>query len=307
MESQPSESASKVVTTSFIVDVVDVIMNVGLAILTGSVVMLAEALQGGADLLAAGLILIGLRRSKKKPDPEHQFGHGKEIYFWTLISAVVMFTLTATLSFYFGFQRFVKPEPIEHIGFACIALVVAMSTNGYAFFLSYKRLMGKNSSKQFLSTFLESSLVETKNTLVLDLMGMSSAIIGFLSLLVYFVSGETRLDGIGAMLIGMVTAALAFGLVVGVKDFLIGKSASDDIHRKIRGAIQQVPEVKGLLDLKTMQLGPSKLLVNIDVNMREELTTEQLEQVIDLIKQKVMESVPMVGHIQVELEAPEEG
>src|SRR5687768_2919413 len=112
MQQEAPVSAQKVVLTSVFVDLVDVILNIAVAIFTGSVVMLAEALQGAADLLAAGLIFIGLRRARKKADSEHQFGHGKELYFWTLISAVVMFTLTSGLSIYFGFQRFTHPEPI---------------------------------------------------------------------------------------------------------------------------------------------------------------------------------------------------
>ncbi|KKR74572.1 MAG: Cation diffusion facilitator family transporter, partial [Candidatus Curtissbacteria bacterium GW2011_GWD1_40_8] len=99
-------SAKKVLVTSFLVDLLDIAMNLAVAIITGSVVMLAELLQGIADLTAAGFLLIGLKRSEIPADKTYPFGHGREMYFWTLLSSDVMLAVTAGLSFYFGFRRF---------------------------------------------------------------------------------------------------------------------------------------------------------------------------------------------------------
>src|SRR3989338_375740 len=108
-------SAQKVVFTSFIVDILDVILNLIVMLATGSVVMLSELLQGGADLIAAGMLLVGLKRSKSPANKQHPFGQGKEIYFWTLLSALVMFAVAAGFSLYFGWQRFINPQPVHNI------------------------------------------------------------------------------------------------------------------------------------------------------------------------------------------------
>ena len=70
-------SSNKAVWTSFFVDLGDIVMNVLVMLATGSVVMLAEAFEGISDLVASGLLLIGLRNSKRRPNKQHPFGHGK--------------------------------------------------------------------------------------------------------------------------------------------------------------------------------------------------------------------------------------
>lgn len=305
MQVEKPISEYRVIVTSFIVDVLDVIVNLAIAILTGSVVMLSEFLQGLADLTAAAFLLVGHTRAKKKADKLHPFGHGKEIYFWTLISAVVMMTLTAAGSFAVGLNRFLHPQEINHIGFGYGALILAFTTNSYALSLSFRKLMRGEKKRHLIKIFFRSSAVATKNAFVLDLMGTTSAAFGFISLILYQVLGDSRFDGIGAMVIGFSTAVLAYILITGVKGFLVGTKASSEVEAKIRRAALTVPEVKKILDLRTMQIGSDKLLVNMEVHMKDALTTDQLEKLIDKIKRRVQKKVPSVQHVQVELETPE--
>src|SRR5688572_19567167 len=96
-EIKNSYTPQRVILTSFFVDVIDIVINIIVVIATGSVVMLAELFQGIFDLIASGLLLLGLKRPKK------------EIFFWTGSSALVMLLIASTLAFYFGLMRFLKP------------------------------------------------------------------------------------------------------------------------------------------------------------------------------------------------------
>ncbi len=93
--------------------------------------MLAESLEGVADLVASGLLLIGLRISKRS-SKLHPFGHGKALFFWTLISAIVMLIFGASSSIYFGVQRLLHPTEISKLLWAYGALCISIITNGYA-------------------------------------------------------------------------------------------------------------------------------------------------------------------------------
>jgi cation diffusion facilitator family transporter len=305
MISRTKISERRVLVTTFWVDFLDVVLNLSVAILTGSVIMLSEFFQGLADLTAAAFLMVGYKRSRKKEDSLHPFGHGKEIYFWTLISAVVMMTFTATASFYFGLIRFLSPQEITHIGFAYGTLLVTLVTNAYALSLSYRRLMKNKPLMQLPQAFLHSNVVTTKNALVLDLMGTTAACFGLVSLLLYQLAGEERFDGLGAMIIGATTAILAFVLIIGIKGLLVGERAEPQIEEKIKNVALSVPQVKEVLDLRTMQIGSDKLLVNIDVHMQDGLTTDELEALIDKIKKRIREKVSSVRYVQVELETPE--
>jgi cation diffusion facilitator family transporter len=298
-------SEKRVLVTTFFVDLLDVAVNLVVAIVTGSVVMLAEFFQGLADLTAAALLLVGHTRAKKKADKQHPFGYGKEIYFWTLISAVVMMTFTATASFYFGLMRVLEPEEIDYIGLGYGTLAVTLITNVYAFSLSASRLLKNKPLKELPKLFWNSGDVTIKNALVLDLMGTSAAFFGLVALLLYQFAGEKRFDGIGAMIVGVTTAILAVILVLGLRGLLVGERAAPEIEEKIKEVALSVRKVKDVLDLRTMQIGPGKLLVDIEIHAQDGLTTDELEELTDKIKERLRENVSAIRYVQVELETPE--
>jgi cation diffusion facilitator family transporter len=286
------------------VDLLDVTVNLVVAVLTGSVVMLAEFFQGLADLTAAAFLLVGHKRSRKRADKRHPFGYGKEVYFWTLISAVVMMTFTATASFYFGLMRFLEPEEISYIGLGYGTLGLTLVTNAYAFSLSSRRLLKNRPLKQLPELFMNSGAVTVKNALVLDLMGTSAAFFGLVSLLLYQFLGEKRFDGVGAMVVGVTTAVLAFVLILGLRGLLVGERAAPEIEEKIKEVALSIREVEEVLDLRTMQIGPDRLLVNIELHIEDGLKTEELEELIDKIKERIEEKVSSIRYVQVELETP---
>ena len=293
-------TARRIVTTSFLVDVLDIALNVAVAILTGSIILLAEALQATADLVSAGFVLLGLRRSERAPDKEHPFGHGRELYFWTLVSSLVMFLITSALSIYLGFKRFLSPQPLENTYLAFIVLAIAVISNGYSLTLSAKRLLGKKKTSYLVNSFFESILIETKTTFVLDLAGTTAALVGLLSLTIYVLTGDLRLDGVGAMLIGITLAILSFFLLISTKDLLVGKSAPKDIEEKIMEIASEVPNVRKVSDLKTIIIGNERVMVNLDINLTKYLNTKGIESVIEEVKTKVQTKIPFIKYIQVE-------
>lgn len=292
-------SAKKAVTTSFFVDLCDIALNVIVMVITGSVVMLAEALEGVADLVASGLLLIGLRKSKRRPNKKHPFGYGKVLFFWTLLSAVIMLIFGAGSSIFFGVQRLLHPEEISKIWLAYGALCISIVTNGYALLLSSRRLLGKESFKDLFRIILKSTHVETKNTFILDLTGTSSAVMGLISLVLYQLAGIKAFDAVGAMLIGIVIAVSSVLLIWGVKDYLVGKTASADIELSISQAAMEVNQVAKITELKTMYLGSEQLLVHLDINVQGTVS-DDLEKIVMKIKERIKKEVPIVYSIQIE-------
>jgi cation diffusion facilitator family transporter len=298
-------SAKRVIVTSFIVDLGDVIFNAAVATLSGSVVMLAETLQGAADLLTSGLLLIGLHRAKRPSSRYYRFGHGRELFFWVLMAGVSLFVITGTLSLYFGIQRMLHHETIQYLWLAYVATFIGLATNSYALSLSLRRLRGAHTGPRFWYRLRHSSLVETKATLILDLLGTIASVLALTALTLYGSTGNSSFDGLGSVVIGITTAILAVALIMSVKDLLVGRSATSEIEERIRRTALEIASVKKVLDLRTMYLGSEQLLVNIEVHMQGGLETQQIEKLIDQIKHRIIQKVPIVSHIQVELETPD--
>lgn len=297
--------ARKILTVSFAVNISDVVLNAASALATGSVILTANFLQGASDLVSSGLLLLGLRKSQQPPDKLHPFGYGREIYFWTLIASLLTLFVSAGVSIYMGLQRLVIPVPIDRYWLALTVLTISFVTNGYSLLLGYRRLLGSAPGETLAAVFMQSALAETKSAFVSDLTSTLSAVLGLGSLIVYSLTGDGRLDGAGAIAIGVTITIFGFALIVGIKDLLIGRSASVETENKIRKAAKEVLGVRQVLDLRTTNTGPDRLLVNMEIHVMDGLTTDEIERVIDRVKKRVREEVQAVDYIQVELETPD--
>jgi cation diffusion facilitator family transporter len=298
-------STKRTLITSFIVDASDVALNLTIAVITGSVVMLAETFQGMADLSAVFFLMIGHKQASRASTKKYPFGYGKELYFWSLLSGFIVCIITAGLSIYFGFEQLRSPQPVEHVQLAYGVLLFGVLSNGYAFSLSARKLLGNRPFRKVWRSFFDSYYVAPKTTFILDLMGTTAAIIGFIALVVYQLTGNQRLDGIGAMTIGITLAVFGFILLLSIRDLVTGRAASDNLQRRIRKSALSHPAVEEVLDLKTMIIGNDKILANLELHIRADLTTNELEKIIDDIKASIQKSVPSVFHIQIELETPD--
>jgi len=300
-------SAKRVVATSFAVHFVDLLINATVAVLTGSAVLLAESLQAVSDIASTAFLYIGVLRSRKPRDGVHQYGHGRELYFWTLMTSLVMLLASGIPSFILGLKRVLNPEPVSNVSLAYLVLTVAFFTNLYSFRMSFKRLMGGKRKLGMVSAFMRTPRVETKASFVLDSVAALAAISGLLSLAVFGLTGETRFDGVGAMLIGLFTIALSILLVMGVRDFLLGRRASPSAEKKIRLAIKEFPKVKKIIDLKTMYIGPDTILVSTEIYLKKALSALEVEKLVEALQEGIEKRVPEARFVQIQVETPKGG
>lgn len=294
---------SRVVLVSFLVDITDVLVSVTIAIITGSITMFAQSLQGITDVLSSGFLYIGNKNSKKLPNKMHPYGFGRETYFWALMSGIVTIIFTATLSVFFGYKRFIEPEVVEHINWAFFALILSVFTNGYSAIISLKRLMHGKKKNKFIETFLNTPLIEVKTSFVLDSMGTVASIFGLLALSIYQITGNLRFDGLGAILTGVSLTVFSSFIIVGAKDLIIGRSASEETIEKIRNNVLSYESVNEILGLRTLIIGSNKLLVDLEINVKKDLTAIEIEHLIDKIENKIRNNLERSVSIQIELEA----
>lgn len=294
-------SSRRVIQTSFLVDLSDLVLNLVVAGLSGSAVMLSQAFQGAADLVTSGLLMIGLNRSRQRADRNHDFGYGRELYFWILMAGITMFLVTAVSSVVIGWRRLLAPQAIDNLWLASLTLFIGVGTNFYAFYLSWQRLRRSDKQGTIFKVFVSSNLIETKATLTLDLMGGLASILGLIAYGIYFVTGDARFDGLGAIVIGLATGLAALFLMNDVKDFLVGRSMPVELEVAARQAALSVSGVEAILGLKSMYFGAEELFVNLDIHVADGRTTEMIERLIENIKAKVKQEVPAIRHLQIEL------
>jgi cation diffusion facilitator family transporter len=296
---------SQVVGTSLVVSFSDVILNFIVAIITGSAVMLSQSLQGLSDVTTAGVLYHGVRRARRDADEIHPLGFGREIFFWSLLAAIIMFAGTGALSFYFGYQQFIDPEPINHTSLAFFMLCFGLITNLYAFEKSITRLKQHSPKKSVWVAMRDSSLIDTKITFTVDFLGSTAAFLGLVSLGLYILTNNVRFDGIGAMSVGIATMIAAILVIIDIHGFIVGQSVPVKIIQKLSKAAKSVDGVQSVLDIYAFYIGTDKLFAVVEVHVSDELTTDQIEELTDSIKKKIHQSVPTVHRVQIEIETPD--
>src|SRR5260221_7349334 len=109
--------------------------------ITGSSAMLSEGVHSAVDTFNGILLLVGLRLSKRPATLEHPFGHGKELYFWSLIVAVLIFGLGGGVSLYEGVQHILHPEPMRDAYWNYIVLSIAFVFEGWSFVIALRQFL----------------------------------------------------------------------------------------------------------------------------------------------------------------------
>lgn len=305
MPSKKKISAHRTVLVSTLVSLSDIIINVIAAIITGSVVLLAQALQGFADLTATMMLLIGVRRSSRKPNREHPFGYGRELFFWVLLSSLFTFLVTGGVALYQGISRVLEPMDIDSTQIAYGILLFGLLSNGYSLSLGLRRMKAHAGRRSVVNMLLKSSLVETKMSMLVDLMGTLSAALGLVAISLFSITDDGRFDGAGAIAIGLLTMVGALFVIYDLRGLIVGRSPRQYVVQKIRRAARSVPDVQDILEMNSMVVGSGQILVIIEVHFADDLSTDDIEKRTDQIKEAIQKAVPAVNRVQVEVETPD--
>ena len=248
-----------------------------------------------SDTINQVLLLIGISRSTRSPDKKHPFGYGKVQFFYAFVVAMLIFGVAGGLSIREGIHKLLFPEPVEHVLLIYISLGIAFFFETIALHTAYKELRAE--MKEEGITNILKAVRESKDPTILtvvfeDTLALVSVIIAAVSVSLSYYLHNSVFDAIGSLIIGVALMIFALLLAVETKKLLIGESVSESKQQKILAAIKQVQEVKEVIDLRTMHLGPKQVIVAAEVNIDDTLTTNQVEKVIDSIEQNIRKIVP---------------
>ena len=295
-------SARRVVMVSFLVDLLDVITNLIVAVLTGSAVVFAEMAQGVADSIGSALLVIGERRAARPRNAEHPLGYAREAFFWGLLSAVAMLVIGAGLSAWRGLQQLLYPEPLQAPLLAVAVLILAVATNGYAVSLSVRKLMTENQGLWDILHTFNQPLV--KGAFLRDAIGTFTSIVGLCALLLYSAGDLLIFDALGAITAALCMFAGSLVLIAQARALITGRALPEKDLRKLRKAILTDPNVEAINRLAAIYAGASEVLVDADLDLAEHLSTSEIETVLDRLEDRVRKISPEIERVRVLLNSP---
>ncbi len=245
------------------------------AVITGSGAMLAESIHSYADCGNQGLLFLGLSKSKRIPDTDHPLGYGKEIYFWSFIVALILFSMGGMFSIYEGIHKLSSHEGLNSPMIAVAVLSVSMileAASLYGCLTQINKLRHRESLWTWVKNTRKSELVVVLGEDIAALLGLSFALI---AVLLSIITGNPVFDAIGSIGIGVLLVFISIFLATKVKSLLIGQSSDDETRNEIMGLLEARPEIEKVLNLITLQLG-AQIMVAVKARMKKVDSADQL-------------------------------
>lgn len=273
------------------------------AAFTGSSAMLSEAIHSVVDTGNQVLLLYGLKRAQIPASDKFPFGHGKEVYFWSFVVAILIFAVGAGISIYEGIHSILVPREMENIYANYLVLLIAMGFEGAAWhyaFTEFTRAKGKWGYIEAVQRGKDPSLFMV---LFEDSAAMLGLIIAFLGILLGQITGNVYYDSIASILIGFILGGTAIWLAYETKGLLIGESANRDTVNKIRQSAQAYPLVEHVNEVLTMHMGPDYVLVNISIDFSDDTLVGDVEKTIAQIDRQLKQQFPEIKRIFIEAES----
>ncbi len=266
------------------------------AVITGSGAMLAESIHSFADCGNQGLLFLGLRKAKKEPDLEHPLGHGKEIYFWSFIVALILFSMGGCFSIYEGIHKISLHEGLKSPVVAIVVLSLSMVLEGaslYGCVIQINKTRHNMSLWTWFKNSRKSELVVVLGEDTAALLGLSFALI---SVVLAVVTGNPVYDAIGSIGIGVLLIIISFFLGIKIKSLLIGQSSDDKTRTEIKRILETRPEIDEILNLITLQLG-SQIMVAVKAKMTKVDSVDQLINNINTCERELRKENPAIQWI----------
>lgn len=274
-----SGSSKKVIYAALVGNTLVALTKFVAAAVTGSSAMLSEGIHSLVDTGNQVLLLYGLRQARKPPNEHFPFGHGKEIYFWSFVVAILVFALGAGVSIYEGIAHLRHPVVIASPHINYIVLGLAMVFEGAAWYFALREFSTTKGRFGYLEAVRRGKDPTTFVVLFEDSAAMLGLMVAFAGVALSQATGLPWFDGLASIIIGLLLAATAVWLAVETKGLLIGESANRWIVEGVRELAASVEGVEHVNDVLTMHMGPEYILVTISVDLRDALTAADVERI----------------------------
>jgi cation diffusion facilitator family transporter len=273
------------------------------AAMTGSSAMISEGIHSVVDTGNGGLLFFGLKQGAKPADEHHPFGHGMEVYFWSLIVAVSIFGIGGGMSIYEGITHIQHPVALEDPTINYIVLGVAMVFESFSFSVAWRVFRKAKGSRRTLAAIHRGKDPSLFTVLFEDTAALLGLVVAFVGIFLSHQLEEPVIDGMTSVAIGGILVVAALWLAYESRSLLVGEAADPELVATVREIALADPAVTGLGAVLTMHLGPDDVLLNIEVQFTPGLPAEDIHAAVHRIEDRITDSYPEVNRIFVEVES----
>lgn len=300
-----ASSSKKVIIAALIGNALIAVTKFIASALTGSAAMFSEGIHSLVDTGNQFLLLYGMKKAARPANKEFPFGHGKEIYFWSFVVAILIFALGAGISLYEGIHHIIHPSKLSDPTINYIVLGLAIIFEGVAFTIALKAFNQTRGELGYIEAVKHGKDPSMFVVLFEDGAAMLGLLVAFIGIFLAQTTGIAEFDGAASVIIGLILAFTALWMARETKGLLIGESARPEIVDAIEEMVNQINPIERTNEILTMHMGPDYILVNISADFNKTASSEEVEHSIALLDQQVKKRFPTVKRIFVEAESRE--
>ena len=256
------------------------------AVFTGSASMLAEAIHSFADCANQALLIWGLKEAKRLASPDHPLGHGRAIYFWSFIVALMLFSMGGLFSIYEGVHKLHDIEPVKYAWVAVAILAFGVAAESVSLWGALREINKERGELSLWQWFRSSRQSELLVIFGEDLAALGGLVLALVFIGLAMITGNPMWDAAGSIGIGVLLVLVAVLVGVEVKALLVGQSAEPRVLARLLAHIEAQPEVAQVYSLITQQLG-SEIMVAVKARMRPVGSDTALIEAINAVEKRV--------------------
>jgi cation diffusion facilitator family transporter len=298
-----AHGSKKVIYAALVGNALISIIKFAAAGVTGSAAMLAEGIHSLVDTGNQALLLHGIRRAKRPASPRFPFGHGKEIYFWSFVVAILIFALGSGFSIYEGIHRVMHPSAVTDPLVNYLVLAFAFIFESIAWSLAFREFRSTQRGRTVLAAISASKDPTTFVVLFEDTAALLGLVIAALFLGLNQLLEMPVLDGVASILIGVILGGTAVCLAIRTKSLLIGEAADPALVEDVRARAQALDAVEAVNEVLTLHMGPHYVLLNLSVDFKDDLDAGAIEQTIETLTRDIRLAHADIKRVFVEAES----
>lgn len=251
------------------------------ALYTGSAALLAEAVHSFSDCGNQALLLYGQHAAAQPPTPRHPLGRSKELFFWSFVVALLLFTMGGMFSLYEGIHKIQHGGTLEAPLIGIAILLVAVALEGFSFLACLREVKHQNTHGSLWQWIRKTSSADLLVIFLEDFAALLGLLFALVALLMAWATGNPLWDGLGSVAIGVLLIVVAVVLAREVKPMLIGEMSATDYEPALKALLAEVMPGAKLLRLIAMQQGVGAVLLayKIDPGAGFPVTQEAIDAV----------------------------
>lgn len=269
-----------------------------IATITMSSAMFSEAIHSFVDTGNQFLLWFGIKQSKKINPKIYPLGRGREEYFWTLVVAVLIFTIGGLVSLEHGIESLSHPKKLENLTISIVLLVISIILESYVLKKAITQLKKGQDNKKGVMNLLKES---TDGPLIAIVVEDFAATLGlFIALVGTLLSSFTQnsiYDSISAISIGVLLMVSGLFLGYEMKHLITGESISKDKLEKVETIITSNKDISRLLNLKILPIGSKQYLALLKLDYKDSLKDQEIVAINRILKEQISENEPTITEI----------